>query len=162
MKRVANILLFLTSSAALSQTLIGRTTPSDPPGFSTQQGSCVSQELGEGHSCDYALSFLETDKGKLVSILGERLVGRATNGKPTYRITDQIPYPDIPQGYMFIYVGCKLDGQFNFTVFGVVRVDPNKQWMDEILWAKRLNLMSGAFEELEPKRVACADESGDQ
>ncbi len=160
MKYIAVIAILLSATAALSQTHVGRLVPPYPLGLQPQ-GACVAFQVSNETSCDFAISLLGKDETTISFIIGKKFAHRSPSGSYVFTVTDELPYPNIPKGYAFVYLGCRLDGKFDSTLMAVYKVDPHKVWSTDVIWAKKLDIKSGKFVNVALKSMSCANEGGD-
>lgn len=151
-------LLTLLAPVASATEFVGVTVPPYPEGLISKYGSCVALSLGVKRECDYAVSILERPDGKPVVLVGERLVKRDDRRKAIWIITDTLPYPTLPEGYLLAIANCRIDGKPDRTIIAAVR-NEDGEWLGTLLWAHRFDLSKEKFVEQPTAGVQCQNEA---
>jgi hypothetical protein len=102
---------------------------------------------------------LESADEKPSVIVGERLTGRDDQQKAIWIITDTLPYPTIPEGYLLAIATCQIDGKDDETVIAVVRNEEEEEWLKTLLWVRRFDLSKEKFVEQPTAGVQCRNEA---
>jgi hypothetical protein len=123
-----------------------------------EQGACVATSLGPGRECDYSIAFAPGVPGKPEWIRARRFEKVDSRGNLTWATTDEIVRPVVPHGYRLMYMSCALDGAWDQTLIVVARDMPVEGLWRDVLWAKRLDLVSGKFVPVTPASVFCISE----
>ncbi len=66
-------------------------------------------------------------------LIGTRLTGRDDQQKAIWTITDTLPYPDLPEGYLLAIATCQVDGKDDETIIAVVRNEEEEEWLKTLL-----------------------------
>lgn len=156
-RRLACLLTLLATTADAAE-LVGLTVPPYPDGLLSQQGACIAQSRGLDNACDYSIAVLESSDGKPVVLVGERLAGRDDQQKAIWVITDTLPYPAIPEGYLLAIATCQADGKDDETIIAAVRYE-EEEWLGTSLWARRYDLSKEKFVEHPTAGVQCRNEA---
>ncbi len=141
--------------------LIGRTMPPYPQGLAEVQGVCVPGGPQPENICDFGIAVLGRENAE-VEETGAYLVAsrNATPdaNQPSWVVTDALDTPVSPTGAELQLGGCRLDGEFRSDIVAVVAYDDN-EYSTQIAWAKRLDIATGKFVEIELKRIDCLNPS---
>lgn len=123
-----------------------------------EQGACIAQTRGLENECDYSVAVLESADGKQSVIVGERLVRRDDQQKAIWTITDTLPHPVLPEGYLLAIATCQIDGKDDETIIAVVR-NEEEEWLGDSIWARRFDLSKEKFVEQPTSGVRCRNEA---
>ncbi|RYZ73822.1 MAG: hypothetical protein EOP91_04155 [Lysobacteraceae bacterium] len=144
--------------------LIGRTMPPYPDRLQDIGGACVSDSIDPDHVCDYSIAVLGTATSADADaepqpryVVAGRMAGR-DGAKALWKITDAQPYPEVARGFSWQVGNCRLDKVDDGRVVAIVRQDRQQEYLAEVSWARRLDLVSGKFATLAPSRVDCVNE----
>lgn len=141
-----------------STSLVGSTIPPTPAGLLHRQGACVAHALGNERICEYSVGILEDSKGKPEMFFGARMAGRDKSRKAHWIITDAFPYPTLPERYFLAVATCRVAGKDDSTIIAAVR-GVDAEWFRDVLWARRFDLTTGKFVEINTSGVECSNES---
>lgn len=155
---IAAWLAAVIPAAALVESLVGSTIPPYPAGLAHEQGACVAQALGSAaDECDFSIGVLEDAGSGPTTLFGARLAGRDDAGKARWTITDAVPYPALPNGYLLAIATCETDGRKDETIVAVVRAT-EAEWLADALWARRYDLGTEKFVDHPNRGVRCLNE----
>ncbi len=121
----------LLATTAGAAELIGSTVPPYPDGLIEQSGACIAQSRGPEHECDYSVGVLGSEEGKPRVIVGTRMTGRDDQQKARWIVTDTLPYPDLPEGYLLAIASCQVDGKDDQTIIAVV-LNAEEEWLETL------------------------------
>lgn len=166
---VLPLLLALSSSGAYASELIGRIVPPYPDGLRDAGGTCISGSGEYAHVCDYSIGVLADDGGGDPAgapetepapryVIAAKLAGR-DGQSALWKITDAQPYPKAAEGYQLQFGSCRIHGKEDGRLAAVVRQDTNKEYLTDVIWARRLDLQSGKLAEVHPAAVDCISEA---
>lgn len=161
--RVASLVLAMLPMAAGAVELIGKTMPPYPPGLRDVGGSCLSDSTDPAHVCDFSIGLLaDADTGPddepvLRYVVAGRMAGRE-GPLALWKITDAQPYPKVEKGYFWQAGSCRVDKVDDAKVIAVVRQGAEGEYLTDVAWARHLDLKSGKFSVLDPRRVECINE----
>ncbi len=141
----------IVPAAALADGLVGTTIPPYPTGVVHEQGACLAD-------CDFSIGILEDSNNVPQTLFGARLAGRDEAGKARWTVTDALPYPRMPEGYLLAMTTCEVDGKQDETIVAAVRGSEVEEWLDDVIWARRLDLATGKFVEHANSGVRCLNE----
>lgn len=158
----------LLLSLALPQTagaveLVGITMPPYPEGLREVGGACLSDSTDPGHVCDYSIGLLADANAELDAepvmryVTAGRLAGR-DGPSALWKVTDAQPYPRVAKGFFWQAGTCRVDKIDDPKVIAVVRQGLEQEYLDDVAWARRLDLESGRFMAIDPARVDCINE----
>lgn len=117
------LLLSLLTTVAGAAELVGSTVPPYPDGLIDQSGACIAQSRGLEHECDYSIAVLANSDGKPSVLIGARLKERGNQQKPIWIVTDGLPYPALPEGYLLAIATCQVDGKDDETIIAAKRIE---------------------------------------
>jgi hypothetical protein len=149
--KVAAWLSMLVPAAALAEGLVGSTIPPYPMGLVHNQGACIVDE------CDFSIGILEDSSGLPKTLFGARIAGHDDAGRARWTITDAIPYPALPEGYLLAIANCESDGKKDETIVAAVRLDET-EWLADVIWARRYAVGEQKFVEHPGRGVRCLNE----
>jgi len=152
-------LAILFAPTVCAADLVGSTIPPYPDGLTHSTSACIAaSKLGPKKACNYSIGVLEGMNGKPTALYGARLVGRNDAGKATWRVTDAMPYPALPQGHALSIATCTNDGENDETIIAAVNVT-DTEWYKSVLWARRYDINSGKFVDHPIAGLRCLNES---
>lgn len=157
------MLLALSSSGACASELIGRVVPPYPDGLHDIGGSCISDSDDYAHVCDYSIGVLAAaaDPGAEPApryVVAAKMAGR-DGQSARWQITDAHPYPKAAEGYYLQFGTCRVHGKEDGRLAAVVRQKMDKEYSDDVIWARRFDLQSGKLVEVHPAAVDCINEA---
>jgi hypothetical protein len=161
--RIALLVLATLPSTVGAVELIGKTVPPYPAGLRDVGGSCLSDSTDPAHVCDFSIGLLAdagTDPSAepvLRYVVAGRMAGRE-GPLALWKITDAQPYPKTVKGYFWQAGSCRVDKVDDGKVIAVVRQGAEQEYLADVVWARRLDLESGRFSVIDPKRVDCINE----
>lgn len=161
--RVAPLVLAVLPMAASAIELIGKTMPPYPPGLRDIGGSCLSDSTDPAHVCDFSIGLLaDADADPNAEpvpryVVAGRMAGRE-GPLALWKITDAQAYPKVEKGYFWQAGSCRVDKIDDAKVIAVVQQGSEQEYLTDIAWARRLDLNSGKFSVIDPKRVDCINE----
>lgn len=158
MTRYLLCLLTMLAAVAGAAELVGSTVPPYPGGLIDQSGACIAQSRGLEHECDYSIAVLGNSEGNPSVLVGTRMKGRDEQQKPVWIVTDTLPYPTLPEGYLLAIATCQLDGKDDETIIAAVR-NEEEEWLGTLLWARRFDMSKEKFVELPTAGVQCRNEA---
>ncbi len=139
--------------------IIGRTMPPYPEGLTEVQGVCVPGSEDPERICDYGIAVLGRETMEQ-SPPGVYLVASRNAEpdaqQPLWKITDALDAPAAHDGHELQLGGCRLDGKLHSDVVALVR-HSGAEYSSDIAWAKRLNVETGKFVDVELDDVDCLD-----
>ena len=157
---LASLTLPVTAGAV---DLVGKTMPPYPEGLRDVGGSCLSDSTDPAHVCDYSIGVLadagtdpEVDAVTRYVVAG-RMAGR-DGPQALWKITDAQPYPKVAKGSFWQAGSCRVDKVEDPKLVVVVRQGGDQEYLTDVAWARRLDLMSGKFSVVDPARVDCINE----
>jgi hypothetical protein len=150
MKTVA-WLAALVPAAALADGLVGSTIPPYPDGVVHEQGACIAD-------CDFSIGILEDSSNVPKTLFGARLAGRDNSGKARWTVTDALPFPAMPEGFLLAMTTCEVDGKQDETIVAAVRGSEVEEWLEDVVWARRFDVATGKFVEHASAGVRCLNE----
>ena len=156
-KYLIGLLTLLTTTAGAAE-LAGLTVPPYPEGLSESSGACVAQSRGVDDECDYSIGVLQSADGQPSVIVGSRMAGRDDEQKARWVVTDTLPYPDLPEGYLLAIASCQLDGKDDQTIVAAV-LNAEEEWLETLQWARRYDLTKEKFVEQPTAGVRCRNEA---
>jgi hypothetical protein len=145
--------------------LIGRTMPPYPDGLAEVQGVCVpGGDPGDDnpeHICDYGIAVLGRQAVNAAPSSVYLIASRNADSKasqPSWIVTDALdsPVTAADASHQLQLGGCRLDGDERGDVVALVR-HGQSEYSTDITWAKRLDIASGKFVDVEPSQVDCID-----
>lgn len=157
------LLLSMASWPAAAVELIGRTMPPYPDGLQDTGGACLSDSLDPAHVCDFSIGFLgdvpqdPESEPVLRYVIAGRLSGRE-GPKAIWKVTDAVAYPKVPAGYYWQAGSCRVGKAADGKVVAIVRQSGDGEYLQDIAWARRLDLGSGKFQVVAPATVDCVNE----
>jgi len=160
---IASALLAMLPMAAGAVELIGKTMPPYPSGLRDVGGSCLSESADPAHVCDFSIGLLgaaDADPGietPPLYVVAGRMAGR-DGPLALWKITDAQAYPKVGKGYYWQAGSCRVDKVDDGKVIAVVQQSSDQEYLTDIAWARRLDLATGKFSVVEPKRVDCINE----
>ena len=149
--KVAAWLSALIPAAALAEGLVGSTIPPYPAGLVHNQGACIVDE------CDFSIGILEDSSGLPKTLFAARIAGHDDAGRARWTITDAMPYPALPEGYLLAIATCESDGKKDETIVAAVRLTET-EWLEEVIWARRYAVGTEKFVEHPGRGVRCLNE----
>jgi hypothetical protein len=149
--KVAAWLSALVPAAALAEGLVGSTIPPYPAGLVHNQGACIVDE------CDFSIGILEDSSGLPKTLFAARIAGHDDAGRARWTITDAMPYPALPEGYLLAIATCESDGKKDETIVAAVRLTET-EWLEEVIWARRYAVGTEKFVEQPSRGVRCLNE----
>ena len=149
--RIAAWLAAIVPGAALAGSLVGSTIPPYPAGLVHSQGACVAGE------CGFSIGILEDSSGVPKTLFGARIAGHDDAGRARWTITDAVPYPTLPEGYLLAIATCESDGKRDETIVAAVRATQT-EWLEGVIWARRYALGAEKFVEHPSRGVRCLNE----
>lgn len=149
--KIAALLAAVIPAAALADGLVGATIPPYPAGVVHEQGACIAD-------CDFSIGILEDASGAPQTLFGARLAGRDDAGKAGWIVTDALPFPAMPEGYLLALTTCEADGKKDEAIVAAVRASEAQEWLDDVVWARRFDLDTGMFVEHASTGVRCLNE----
>ncbi|WP_368561693.1 hypothetical protein [Pseudoxanthomonas sp. UTMC 1351] len=162
------LLLALSSSGAHASGLIGKIVPPYPEGLHDAGGSCISESDDYAHVCDYSIGVLAAGGGEgsqgdeaeptLRYVVAAKMAGR-DGQSALWKITDAQPYPKAEEGYQLQFGSCRVHGKDDERLAAVVRQSMDQEYLQDVIWARRLDLPSGKLVEVQPSAVDCINEA---
>jgi hypothetical protein len=163
------LLLALSSSGAHASGLIGKVVPPYPEGLRDAGGACISESDDHARVCDYSIGVLATADGEdsgtdpaaepaLRYVVAAKMAGR-DGQSALWKITDAQPYPTAAEGYQLQFGSCRIHGKNDERLAAVVRQSMDKEYLRDVIWARRLDLQSGRLVEVDPAAVDCINEA---
>jgi hypothetical protein len=138
--------------------IVGRTMPPYPEGLAEVQGVCVPGGEDPERICDFGIAVLgrETTENSPGIYLVASRNAEPDAQYPLWKITDALDAPTANAGHELQLGGCRLDGELRSDVVALVR-HGSTEYSADIGWAKRLNIETGKFVDVELGRVDCID-----
>lgn len=156
--RVAAWLSALVPVAAFAEGLVGSTIPPYPAGVMETQGACIGQTLqSTADECDFSIGIFGDSSGVPTVLFGARIAGRDDAGRAHWTITDTLPYPALPEGYLLAIASCESDGRKDQTIVAAVR-EGETEWLEDVIWARRYVFETEKFVEQSSRGVRCLNE----
>lgn len=163
------LLLALSSSGAHASGLIGKIVPPYPEGLRDAGGSCISESDDYARVCDYSIGVLASTDGDdseagpeaepaLRYVVAAKMAGR-DGQSARWKITDAQPYPKAAEGYQLQFGSCRIHGKEDDRLAAVVRQSMDEEYLQDVIWARRLDLPSGKLVEIQPTAVDCINEA---
>lgn len=163
------LLLALSSSGAHASGLIGKIVPPYPEGLHDAGGSCISESDDYARACDYSIGVLAADsegdpegdpeaQPTLRYVVAAKMAGREGQSA-LWKITDAQPYPKAAEDYQLQFGSCRVHGKDDERLAAVVRQSMDKEYLQDVIWARRLDLQSGKLVEVHPSAVDCINEA---
>lgn len=158
------VLLALSSSGACASELIGRIVPPYPDGLRDIGGSCISESDDYARVCDYSVGVLaeatDDDAAEPVPryLVAAKMAGR-DGQSALWKITDAHPYPKAAKDYYLQFGTCRVQGKEDERLAAVVRQKMDKEYSDDVIWARRFDLESGKLVEVPAETVDCLNEA---
>ena len=138
--------------------LSGRRVPPFPDGLVNHDGACIVL-AGADQDCRYGFLILDDGAGVPTLLLGTEAEGRDDAGKPTWLVIDSVRISPLPKGYGLAYTECAYDGVVDGLIVAAVRrydsAAKPPEWLDHVLWARRLDLRRRVFVDLPSEQVRC-------
>ena len=142
--------------------LIGKTLPPYPVGLDELQGVCIAGGPSLDRICDYGLAVIgrpATDPNRDATptqILAERNLEPEAD-QARWRVTDAVAVPKPRKGYALQLGSCRLDRVDGAHIVAFVR-HGDREYSRDVLWARRLDIVSGKLQPVAIKRVDCINE----
>ena len=156
--KVAAWLSALVPAAALADGLVGSTIPPYPAGLAAYARRVHRASLqGAADECDFSIGILEDSSGLPITLFGARIAGHDDAGRARWTITDALPYPALPEGYLLAIATCESDGKKDETIVAAVRVTED-EWLADVIWARRYAVGTEKFVEHPGRGVRCLNE----
>jgi hypothetical protein len=164
------VLLALSSSGAHASDLIGRVVPPYPEGLRDAGGTCISESDDYARVCDYSIGVLAADGGKSADdsdslaepvmryVVAAKMAGR-DGQSALWKITDAQPYPKAAEGYQLQFGSCRVHGKQDERLAAIVRQSMDEEYLQDVIWARRLDLQSGKLVEIRLTEVDCINEA---
>lgn len=157
------VLLALSSPGVHVSELIGRTVPPYPQGLRDAGGTCISESDDYARVCDYSIGVLADDgdpeaEPVLRYVVAAKMAGR-DGQSALWKITDAQPYPKAEDGYQLQFGNCRVHGKEDERLAAIVRQNMDKEYLTDVIWARRLDLPSGKLVEIQPAAVDCINEA---
>ncbi|HEU4692766.1 MAG TPA: hypothetical protein VFS23_30595 [Vicinamibacterales bacterium] len=149
--KVTTWLSMLVPAAALADGLVGSTIPPYPVGLVHNQGACIVDE------CDFSIGILEDSSGLPKTLFAARIAGHDDAGRARWTITDAMPYPALPEGYLLAIATCESDGKKDETIVAAVRL-AETEWLEDVIWVRRYVVGTAKFVEHPGGGVRCLNE----
>jgi len=150
----ATLVVSLSNAGDLS----GQRVPPFPDGLVNHDGACIAL-AGADRDCRYGFLILDDGAGVPTLLLGTESEERDDAGKPTWLVIDSFRISPLPKGYGLAYTECAYDGVIDGLIVAAVRrydsAAKPPEWLNEVLWVKRLDLRKRVFEDLPAERVRC-------
>jgi hypothetical protein len=156
--KVAAWISAVVPAAALADALVGSTIPPYPTGLLHTQGACIARAFeGAVDECDFSIGILEDSSGLPVTLFGARIAGHDDAGRARWTVTDALPYPALPEGYLLAIATCESDGRRDETIVAAVRATQD-EWLADVIWARRYAVGTEKFVEQTGRGVRCLNE----
>lgn len=158
------MLLALSTPAVFASDLIGRIVPPYPQGLRDAGGTCISESDDYARVCDYSIGVLAAEGGDTEAepamryVVAAKMAGR-DGQSARWMITDAQPYPQAGQGFQLQFGSCRVDGKQDERLAAVVRQSLDQEYLQDVIWARRLDLRSGKLVEVPPAAVDCINEA---
>jgi hypothetical protein len=149
--KVAAWIAAIVPAVAVADGLVGSTIPPYPAGVLHEQGTCIAD-------CDFSIGILEDASSVPKTLFGARLAGRDESGKARWTVTDALPFPAMPEGFLLALATCEVDGKQDETIVAAVRGSEVEEWLEDVVWARRFDLATGKFVEHASQGVRCLNE----
>ncbi|MEO8365644.1 MAG: hypothetical protein ABI538_05490 [Pseudoxanthomonas sp.] len=152
---------------AVGADLVGKTMPPYPEGLREIGGACLSDSTGPEHVCDYSIGLLaDASTNSDTASDAEPVMRYVTAGRMAgrdgtlalWKVTDAQVYPKVAKGFFWQSGTCRVGKVADAKVVAIVRQGPEQQYLTDVAWARRLDLESGKFIEVDPARVDCVNE----
>jgi hypothetical protein len=150
MKIIGTWLVAMVPAAALAEGLVGATIPPYPAGLVHDQGVCIAD-------CDFSIGILGDASSVPQTLFGARMAGRDGAGRARWTVTDAVPYPALPDGYVLAIATCESNGRKDETILAAVRAEES-EWLEDVLWARRYDPVTQKFVEHPSLGVRCLNE----
>ena len=164
MRAFALLLLVLPLGVnAVEHELVGKTMPPYPEGLREVGGICLADSNNSGAVCDYSIGLLAdtSNDPDAAAVMRYVVAGRIEGRDGTialWKITDALPYPAVARDYYWQAGSCRVDQVEDSKIIAVLRHDLEQEYSGDVAWARRLDLGSGKFVKVDPKRVDCINE----
>jgi hypothetical protein len=156
--KIAAWMSAIVPAAALAEGLVGSTIPPYPAGLLHTQGACIARALQDAaDECDFSIGILEDSSGLPVTLFGARIAGHDDAGRARWTVTDALPYPALPEGYLLAIGTCESDGRKDETIVAAVRATQD-EWLADVIWARRYAVGTQKFVEHPGRGVRCLNE----
>jgi hypothetical protein len=129
---------------------VGKLIPPFPSGTLDGRGACVGDMP---NMCSRGIGVLKTSNGRGFLIFTG--LGEKENGTGHWRVSDVIPYPNVPRDSEFVKSDCRKFGISDQSIIAIVRGDPRQRWLRASHWAYRVEAATGKFAKLDPTGVDC-------
>ena len=157
MRSAVLAVMFCTVYCQASE-LSGSRLPPTPYGYVHTRGVCVGAPGEPSRDCRYSIAILDDAAGVAKMVLGARLDGYDSAMHPKWIVLDSFGVPPIPSGFALAYGSCSYKELADSRIIAVAKYDASSQWLGSVLWARRLNTESGAWEDVEVDGVRCVNE----
>jgi hypothetical protein len=148
----------LVPAAVFAEGLVGSTIPPYPAGLLHTQGACIAGALQDAaDECDFSIGILEDPSGLPITLFGARIAGHDDAGRARWTITDALPYPALPEGYLLAIATCESDGKRDEAIVAAVRA-AHSEWLADVIWARRYAVGTEKFVEQPSRGVRCLNE----
>ncbi len=158
-----SIFAFVTLSVFISLSIFAATTGREFIGY-RHKGVVFGQtlpngvkDLGGGLLRDENYGVTRFSKGKKYMLWLEKIVGRNTNGEPSWEVKDVLMFPNLKknQEFLFSYSSiCRLNGRGNLDLVVMAELAP-KTKNYKVLKAWRANAKKERFEQTSSKGIVC-------
>ena len=143
----------LASLSACSTNLIGTQFPPYPDGMTSKNGSCAGPSSDE--LCAFSIDVLYSGENRPIGILAAKRIQK-NKESAIWRVTDQIPSPELHDGQLLATYDCRLDGNRVWGLIAVVDSSHSEQGYSPALdWAYILDHSVGRLNQVSAKGVAC-------
>ena len=153
MARIFPTALFAGLISACSTNLVGTTVPPYPNGLASKSGSCTGPSLNQ--LCDFSVGILQSSDGKPVGVLARQSLKRIDD-RPSWRVTDHIPWPNLSKQQVLATFDCRIDGKVVRGLIAVVQLPGDGTgYAPARVWARKLDYASGKFTTYSTEGIKC-------
>ena len=146
----AAMLAFLS---ACSTNLIGTQVPPYADGVTSKSGSCAGPSLEE--LCAFSINVLYSSENHPIGILAAKRI-RMNKDSVIWKVTDQIPSPEVHEDQLLATYDCRLDGNRVWGLIAVVDSSHSEQGYSPALdWAYLLDHSAGKLKQMPAKGIQC-------
>ena len=132
--------------------------PPYPAGLENLIGSCIGDTAKGEDICAWSIGTLNPiGSGVAIGVFAGRSLGNAADGTARWLVTGYLTLPAPKEGYDVQIGMCRRSGVDDQTIVAVARLDPEKEYSDDVTWAAQFDRSSGALAEMPTTGIDCAN-----
>jgi hypothetical protein len=158
MRGVITVVLALLALPSHAEELVGREVPPYPAGLENLIGSCIGDTAKGEDICAWSIGTLNAiGSGVAIGVFAGRSLGNAPDGTARWLVTGYLTLPAPKEGYEVQIGMCRRSGVEDQSIVAVARLDPDKEYSDDVTWAAEFDRASGALAEMPTAGIDCAN-----